>query len=258
MGNERTWLRGISVDNINDLVWIEHFIVEASDIDCRSRAKLSFILEIMQRTADSAVSSLGLNVERMLEAGMGWMMITLDLEFQRYPQLNDQLTVHTWSKGTKGVLWQRDYRIFDQDGLEIASARSTWALVDIVKRKLLRPTALPVQVLHYTGDSVGDMPEKVVIAKDVTLEEAYRYQVRYSGLDSNNHLNNARYGDICCDVLSPEEWEAREMKRFRITYVQEAKFGDRFNIQHSPVTRESVLIQGETENRLFFAASLEF
>jgi acyl-ACP thioesterase len=246
------------VDNPNDLVWIEHFIVQASDSDFRGRAKLSFILEIMQRTADSAVNSLGLSVERMLEAGMGWMMITLDLEFHRYPLLNDQLTVHTWSKGTKGVLWQRDYRIFDKEGTQIAAARSTWALVDIEKRKLLRPTALPVQVNHYTGDSVGDIPEKVTIDKDITLEDAYRYQVRYSGLDSNNHLNNARYGDICCDVLSPEEWESSVLKRFRITYVQEAKYGDEFIVQRSLKMGESVCVQGRMGATLFFAACLEF
>lgn len=246
------------MDNTNELVWIEHFMVQASDIDCGSRAKLSFILEMMQRTADLAVNSLGLSVERMLEAGMGWMLITLDLEFSRYPQLNDQLAVHTWSKGTKGVLWQRDYRIFDKEGTLIAAARSTWALVDIGKRKLLRPSALPIEVVHYNGDSVGEIPEKVTVPEDITLEEAYRYQVRYSGLDSNNHLNNARYGDICCDVLSPEDWNTRMLKRFRITYVQEAKFGDEFVVQRSPLTDESIYIQGQMEAAVLFAACLVF
>ncbi|WNS41623.1 acyl-ACP thioesterase domain-containing protein [Paenibacillus sp. MMS20-IR301] len=247
------------MDNKNKLVWIEHFTVQASDTDCRSRAKLSFILEIMQRTADSAVNSLGLSLERMLEAEMGWMMITLDLEFHRYPQLNDQLTVHTWSKGTKGVLWQRDYRIFDIEGIEIASARTTWALVDIIKRKLLRPAALPIEVIHFTGDSVGELPEKVSAPKELSMVEAYRYQVRYSGLDTNNHLNNARYGDICCDVLSPEEWETRDLKRFRITYMQEAKFGDELGIQQSTVNRGNVWVQGESSAAVMcFAACLEF
>jgi acyl-ACP thioesterase len=155
-------------------------------------------------------------------------------------------------------LWQRDYRIYDKQGIEIAAARSTWALVDILKRKLLRPSALPIQVNHYVGDSVGDIPEKVSVPMDIPLEEAYRYQVRYSGLDSNNHLNNARYGDLCSDVLTPEEWESRLLRRFRITYVQEAKFGDEVMIQRSPVMRGNVFVQGQAETALFFAACLEF
>lgn len=247
----------ISVDNTDNLVWIERFVVQASDTDYRSQAKLSFILEMMQRTADSAVSALGLSLEQMLEAGMGWMMITLDLEFQRIPRLNDELTVHTWSKGTKGAMWQRDYRIYDKDHTEVAVARSIWALVDTEKRKLLRPSALPISVLHYEGDSVGSIPDKVTIPQDISMEQAYRYQVRYSGLDSNNHLNNARYGDLCCDVLSLEEWGLKELKRFRITYVQEAKYGDELMIVRSLLTSEGAFVQGKLEQVISFAACLE-
>lgn len=238
-------------------MWIEQFVVQASDTDYRSQAKLSFILEMMQRTADSAVSAIGLTLEQMLEAGMGWMMITLDLEFHRMPRLNDELTVHTWSKGTKGALWQRDYRIFDKEQREVAVARSIWALVDTEKRKLLRPNALPIPVQHYDGDSVGSIPDKVVLPQDLSMEQTYLYQVRYSGLDSNNHLNNARYGDLCCDALSLEEWGVKELKRFRITYVQEAKYGDELVIMRSPLTSEGVFVQGKLEQGVSFAACME-
>ncbi|WP_019913669.1 acyl-[acyl-carrier-protein] thioesterase [Paenibacillus sp. HW567] len=246
------------MDNTTNLLWTENFVLQASDTDYRAHGKLSFILEMMQRTADSAVGALGLGLEQMLAAGMGWMLITLDLELGRMPRRNDQLTVRTWSKGTKGALWQRDYRIYDKDHLEVAVARSIWALVDIEKRKLLRPTALPVPVNHYEADSVGSIPDKVTIPEGVTLQEAYLYQVRFSGLDSNHHLNNARYGEICCDALSLEEWGAKELRRFRITYAQEAKFGDEMQIWRSALTNEGIFVQGVAGDKVFFTACLEF
>lgn len=246
------------MDNNTKLVWTEQHIVHASDTDYLSNGKLSFILDMMQRAADSAVSGLGLSLEKMLAARMGWMMITLDLEFQRTPRQNDLLSIRTWSKGTQGALWMRDYRIFDSSSIEIASARSIWALVDIDKRKILRPTALPIQVEPYHGDSVGSMPNKVVIPSGLYMEEVYRYQVRYSGLDNNNHLNNARYGDLCCDVLSLNEWEVSDLQRFRITYIQEAKFGDEISICRSPVTSEGVFVRGQGGGTVFFEACLLF
>lgn len=245
------------MNSATNLLWTEQNSVHASDTDYRSVGKLSFILDMMQRAAESAVGKLGISTEEILNAGMGWMMITLDLEFKRSLRPNDLLTVRTWSKGTKGALWQRDYRIFDVDNIEIASARSIWALVDIEKRKILRPNALPVQVKHYTDDSVGEMPVKVTIPSEITLEEAYRYQVRYSGLDTNGHLNNARYGDICCDVLSLLEWDGTELKRFRITYLQEAKFGDELIILRSKVTDDGVYVRGQNSDTVFFEACLE-
>lgn len=245
------------MENNTNLVWIEPFSVHASDTDYRSKGKLSYVLDIMQHAADFAVGNLGITVEEILAAGMGWMMITLDLEFKRIPRSNDQLSIHTWSKGTKGALWQRDFRIFDGDNIEIATARSIWALVDIEKRKILRPSALPVEVKHYNGDSVGDMPVKVKIPSDISMEEAYRYQVRYSGLDNNGHLNNARYGDLCSDVLSLSEWDNTELKRFRITYIQEAKFGDEITIWRSPVTDDGIYVRGQNGDTVYFEACIE-
>ncbi|UQZ37543.1 acyl-ACP thioesterase [Paenibacillus sp. PK3_47] len=242
----------------SNLLWIEEFKVHASDTDYRSKGKLSFLLDIMQRAADSAVSSLGLDIEKMLEARMGWMVTTLSLDVHRLPQPNELLTVRTWSKGNKGALWQRDYRIFDRSGAEIASARSIWALVDIDKRKILRPSALPVAVEPYLEDSVGSLPDKVKIPDDAPMAEAYRYQVKYSGLDNNGHLNNARYVDLCCDALTLEEWEESELSGLQITYAQEAKYGDEITIYRSSRTDTGVYVRGQDGDKVFFEACLTF
>lgn len=246
------------MDKQNSLLWTEPFFVHASETDFRSRGKLSFLLDIMQRAADSAVSHLGLSIEKMLEARMGWMVITMKLDIQRMPYPNETLTVHTWSKGTKGALWQRDYRIFDENNVEIAAARSIWALVDMDKRKILRPSALPITVDPYLEDSVGSLPEKVTITDDVNMEEAYKYQVRYSGLDNNGHLNNARYVDLCCDVLTLEEWEESTLRGFHITYAQEATFGEEIVLERSSLTEDGIYVRGRGDNRVFFEACLLF
>lgn len=246
------------MNSSTNLVWTEQQFVHASDTDFRSKGKLSFILDMMQRAADSAVGKLGISIEEIMNAGMGWMLITLDLELSRIPRANDQLAVRTWSKGTKGALWQRDYRIFDGDNIEIAKARTIWALVDIEKRKILRPNALPVKVEHYSDDSVGDFPVKVSIPSDIAMKAVYQYQVRYSGLDSNGHLNNACYGDLCCDALSLTEWNDTELKHFQITYLQEAKFGDEMTILRSRLTDEGVYIRGEAGDTVFFEGLFTF
>ncbi|WP_379136589.1 acyl-[acyl-carrier-protein] thioesterase [Paenibacillus sp. sgz500958] len=244
------------MDNNKFLVWTEQQSVYASDTDYRSKAKLSYILDILQRAADSAVNALGLSLEKMMEARMGWMMITLDLEIQRTPKQNDLLAVRTWSKGTKGPLWQRDYRVFDGENAEIVSARSIWALVDMDKRKILRPTALPIQVEAYQGDSVGEIPSKVSIPVESAMEKIYQYQVRYSGLDNNGHLNNAKYGDLCCDALTLSEWEGKELKRFRITYLQEVKVGETLTIYRSEITSEEIYVRGQNGDTIYFEACL--
>lgn len=119
-----------------------------------------FILDMMQHAADSAVAGMGVSLAEMLRMNMGWMLMTLDVQIGSLPRQGDQLAVRTWCKGTKGPLWQRDYRIYNGQGHEAVSARSVWALVDTTKRKILRPSAFPAEVQFYTGDSVGIFPKK--------------------------------------------------------------------------------------------------
>lgn len=241
-------------------VWLEEHTVHTSNTDLNGQAKLSFLLDMLQWAADSAVGALGVSLEKMLEAQMGWMLITLDLELKRTPRQGELLTIQTWSKGTKGALWQRDYRIFDAAEKEIACARSIWALVDTDKRKILRPSALPVEVQHYTGDSVGEPPSKVSLPQEIPLTEVYTSSVRYSGLDQYGHLNNARYGDLCCDALPVEQWSQHELRRFIITYQQEAKHGDEICI-HTAVDEANGVtwVRGaDKAGKVYFEAMMEW
>ncbi|AHV95535.1 acyl-[acyl-carrier-protein] thioesterase [Paenibacillus sabinae] len=246
------------MDKSMPLVWEETQRVYASDTDFRAGGKLSFILDIMQHAADSAVADMGNSLEEMLGMNMGWMLMTLDVQIGRPLRQGDQLTVRTWCKGTKGPLWLRDFRIFDGQGYEAVSARSVWVLVDTTKRKILRPNVFPAEIQFYTGDSVGDIPEKVVTPQDIALTEAYRYQVRYSGLDNYGHLNNARYGDLCSDALPLTVFEKKQLRHFRISYLQEATYGEEMIIQVSPETSEGFYVRGLRENKVYFEASLDF
>lgn len=243
------------MDNVN-LVWRENFLVHTSEADFRSNCRLTVLLDMLQLTADSAVNALGVSWESLLDAGMGWMLITLDLEVKRIPKLGESVTVQTWNKGTKGPLWQRDYRIFDEQGNEAAVARSVWALVDIHKRKILRPSAMPVQIEAYTADSVGDMPEKCVIPVETALVRAFEYEVKYSGLDINGHLNNARYADLCYDALLEDELTTLSLVRFQITYLKECKWGDKLEVLRSDCEDGKIYVRGQTTEAVCFDACL--
>ncbi|KAA9005102.1 acyl-ACP thioesterase [Paenibacillus spiritus] len=245
------------------------YTVHSSDTDFRSKGKLSFLLDIMQRAADSAVQDYQVSLAEMLKLNMGWMLMTLDLEIRRMPTVEDELVVRTWSKGTKGALWQRDFRILAtkagaEEGTEagkaeeIAVARTIWALVDTGKRKMLRPSAFPVPVEHYTEDSVGAFPAQVKAPEGTEWQEVYPYIVRYSGLDQYGHLNNARYGDLCCDVLELEEWRGIDLKHFRITYVQEATVGAEIGLQRAKLKEGCLAVRGWNGEAVCFEAELEW
>lgn len=236
--------------------WTERITIESDHVDYKSVIRWSSLLGLMQRAADGHIEALGVSREQMVEHGMGWMLITLELDMTCLPRYTETIEITTWSRGSKGALWYRDYRFSNEAGEEIGTASSVWALVDIHKRKIMRPSAFPYEVPVH-NEIVGQPLDKAVIPEGSLLEDAYSHTVRYSGLDSNGHLNNARYADLCWDTLTLEELEHNKVIRFKITYHQEARLLDDMLLRRSSGDGGVIFVQGiSPEGTNFFEAAI--
>lgn len=238
--------------------WTEEHLIYSNEIDYKANCRLSNLLSLMQRGADGDVEHMGGTRDQMIAHNMGWMLTTIDLECERMPIFNENLKITTWNKGTKGPLWLRDFRIKDEDNQEIAKARTLWALVDIKKRKVLRPSAYPFSINSNLEDSVGSVPDKMNISEDVELYESYTMTVRYSGIDSNGHLNNARYADLCMDALSVNELNRLSIRGFRITYHHEVHMGKVIHVLRSELIDGMIYFRGQSpDGTCYYDAGLQ-
>lgn len=236
--------------------WTGEFKITSDDVDYRSQCKWSSLLSLMQRAADSHVEAIGVSRDQMLEQGMGWMLMIMDVEMKSIPKYGETLEVATWSRGAKGALWHRDYRLMNEEGSEVGNARSVWSLVDIRKRKIMRPSAFPYEVPIH-AESVGSPPDKKIVPEEAELKEAYIHTVRYSGIDSNGHLNNARYADLCFDALEPKELHQGTITGFKITYHHEAKMNDVLLIERSACEAGTIYLKGSSpEGTNYFEAAI--
>ncbi|MED5016831.1 thioesterase [Paenibacillus chibensis] len=240
-----------------DIKWTENYLIHSNDIDYKSEARLSVLLALMQRTADADLERLGATRDQMITLNMGWMLITMEIRFKRIPKALENISMTTWNKGPKGALWQRDFRMTDERGEIVAEACSIWALVDIRKRKVLRPSAFTFEVPIKADDSAGEAPDKIKIPEDVQLHPAYHTVVRYSGIDANGHLNNSRYADLCMDALLKEELDRLRIQSFKITYQHEALAGQEMEIYRSDIRDGMIFFKGQApDGGVYFEASL--
>lgn len=242
--------------NLNN-VHIEEHVITSDYSDYKLECRMSSLLGLMQRAADGHIEAMGITWYKMKEKGMAWVLSTLDIEVERLPRYLENIRIRTWHKGSKGVLWLRDFRIYDANATEICRARTSWALVDIDKRRVLRPSAFPFEVAENKLDSVGDTPAKVSSPEEVF--SIYEAKVRYSGLDPNGHLNNSKYADLCFDALEERELQDMKLKNFRITYHNEALMGETMKISRSHCEKGSIFIIGENpEGKKYFEACIDF
>lgn len=231
--------------------------IGSADSDYRSMYRLSALLEHMQLAADGDLTTMGIALSAMLDQGLGWMLLTTDLTIHRPARLDEEVALETWHKGSKGVMWLRDFVLSDTHGNAIAEARTTWALVDLQKRKLLRPSALPFEVNSRPDRSLGDIPAKVTIPEALQTWEAERFTVRYSSTDSNGHMNNARYIDLCFDNLTADELNAG-IRRAQITYHREARMFESIIVERTDAVDGAIWFRGSAadDQETIFEAKL--
>lgn len=199
--------------------WQQTLTVEISDCDATGRWKPSAMLIRMQEAAECHAAELGFPRQRLLEAGMCWVIYRQRMTLRRVPEFGEALRLCTWPAPVEGVLFPRHYRFETPAGAPLAEATSSWVLIDIHTRRPLRPTALPGSI-PTDPEAERPLPGMLRLPADVQALETRR--VRWSELDVNGHMNNARYADWLCDALDARRLRTRGLSAWQINYVSEA------------------------------------
>ncbi|QIL51206.1 acyl-ACP thioesterase [Weissella coleopterorum] len=182
-------------------------------------------LAIMGSTKQSLAYEVGPDYTHAM--GLGWIVLQHEIIIYRRPSVGETVTIQTHGKEFNPFFAKRDYTFLDEDSNKIIQIDSMYAMLDMEKRKMARiPDAL---VQAYQPDSVKRVPH---LAKPLrfTNEEAADltrlYQVRFSDIDSNQHVNNAKYLDWAQDPLGRDFLLEHEPQLVNIKFEHEVLLGE--------------------------------
>jgi len=218
-------------------VWQEILPIRFGLIDKSDRLKLDSVFQIFQEAAISHAENLGVGRDDMGVKNQGWIISRLTVLVHTRPQYLDTITVRSWPRGWEKLFALRDYEIKNKDGTVMVSARSAWLIVDIEKRRPLRPQS----VMDYLPQNKGLAALPPEANAVVSLEERGNLQkiaerkARYSDLDSNGHVNNARYIQWIEDTLDCGLLESAVKMRLDINYISEILSGETIDIMSAQI-----------------------
>ena len=228
------------------------FTVSAGQTDPWSRCRPSALLGMLQDTAAEASRVLGQDgpdLERL--CGGHWILARLRWQLDR-PLLRGQtVEVLTRFRGLQNALIYRDSVLVVQ-GEEVGSAVSAWVVGDVQTRKMLWPDQLP-EALRQKAEG-GPALKKLRLPQ--ALPEAYVHVARYSDIDENGHVNNARYADFCCNALPDQALETGWVRAMELGYLNECRQGQQIVISAG---NENGLwaVRGTIDGAACFEARLE-
>ena len=223
-----------------------HFDIKGTETDCLDRLHISALLAMMQEAAYKNAETLGIGASYLDPQGICWLLSKISVRMTKLPRWLDNITVSTWSRGPRRLLFLRDFTFYS-GGLEpenvIGHASSEWFLAGADSHRPLRPEQViePSRIKnHQQAPAVFDFDCPRLKNLD-TLEESEPILVKYadfSDIDRNNHVNNTRYAAWAVDAvqayLSGQTGDKSiipmSISGFDIQYISEIFFGSKVDI----------------------------
>ncbi|MGE4554347.1 MAG: acyl-[acyl-carrier-protein] thioesterase [Desulfovibrionaceae bacterium] len=150
------------------------------------------VAEWFQDAAARHARRLGFSMERLWDEGYAWVLARALFRFQALPEAGAVLKVRTWPSGVDKYFCYRDAVFTGADGGEVVRIGSAWVALDMQARRMTSvpdwlARGLPEDSTRELEFDCRNLPklEAAQVAVDVIT--------RLDDLDSNGHVNNAKY-----------------------------------------------------------------
>jgi len=204
-------------------VWQEPVTLRFGAIDRSDTLTLDTVFQLFQEAAISHAENLGVGREDMARTGQGWILSRITVLMKKRPKYGETVTLRSWPQGWEKLFAIRNYEILDKNNAAVVSARSAWLIVDIEKRRPLRPQAV-MDSMPQNKDLISLPPEEngaAAVAERSNLVKVAERKALYSDLDFNGHVNNVKYVQWIEDTLDIKLLENADKMRLDINYLNE-------------------------------------
>jgi acyl-ACP thioesterase len=171
------------------------------------------------------------------------------------------VVLKTWHKGLNRLFYLRDFIMTDSEGRERVKATTSWLVLNLETRRLVRDPQLMEDGTVCTDNVIETPADKVVMPKDVEQEHVMDHVVSYSDVDMLGHTNNAMYMQWAMDAVDYETASSMPVRQVTINFNHETKAGERVNIYRASVQQEDglhVFVEGKVDGTSSFAVEIVF
>ena len=243
------------------LKYTQNFHIPCYNTDAAWRLKPAAFMDLAQEAAGLHAVELGFGYEDLIKNNTAWILSRVNIKFVDTPLWRDDVTLTTWHKGANRLFFLRDFVMTDKDGKERVKATTSWLVLNLETRRLVRDPMLMEEGTVCTENVIETPADKVQMPKDVPAELVLEHAVAYSDVDMNNHTNNAMYMQWAMDAVDYEIASAKAVKEITINFNRETKAGDVVAIYRACVEKEDglhVFVEGKVEDASSFCVEIIF
>ena len=239
----------------------EKHIVPCYDTDASWRLKPTSFMNMAQEAAGRHAVHLGFGYDDLIKTNTAWILSRVHVEFVDTPKWREEITLSTWHKGLNRLFFLRDFLITDNEGRERVKATTSWLVLNLETRRLVRDPNLMEDGTVCSENVIETPADKVQMPKDAEAELVRTHLVSYSDIDTNGHTNNAMYMQWSMNAVGYEITSSRPVKEFTINFNHETKAGDHVEIYRAFVEDENGLhafVEGKVDGVSSYCVEIVF
>lgn len=222
----------------NQLIYNRSFQIRSYELSVDQRLTVATMCNFLQETASNHADTLKVGYKELIEQGIFWVLSELSVSvLSPLPTLYDSLEVKTWPTGFDRYFAYRDFEIMANDSNLVATATTKWMLVNVESRK---PSPVPAWMKERLPlDTIKGTKTARYNLKTPAAEKLF--QVRYSDLDINLHVNNVKMIEWILESV-PEFLESNHvLQRIDLTFRAEARYKENISLQSCSINdRQSI------------------
>lgn len=195
--------------------------VRYSEANANNKLTFHALLNYLQDSSTLHSEVLGESGAELLQKNMAWVLSFWQICIEEMPSLSEDIKISTWPYSTRGLFGLRNFCVENEKEELIVKANSIWVLID---PRNGRPVRITDEVSsHYPDEPKLDMDycdRKILIPEEYVEKEPIKVPQYF--IDTNNHMNNAKYVMVA-ETFLPEDFTVREI---RVEYKTAAVLGD--------------------------------
>jgi acyl-ACP thioesterase len=198
--------------------------IRPDEADRNGLCTMRTLCNLFQYAAFLNAEALDFGVNALGRGGKTWMLTRLLVTAEKPPRYGDTITVSTWPTGVEKLFALRDFRVTNGQGGVVALGTSSWCMVDVEARRIVRPEER-LSVYSSNPRALGRTLGKIEPIRRPT-PYIKNLDVRFRDIDVNRHVNNVSFIEWMCETVPYDILSESFCRELEINFLKEAFYGN--------------------------------
>lgn len=206
-------------------VYEKEYEIHYYEVDNKRRALITSIVDFLGDIATKQSEELGIGIDYLRQNKLAWVLYKWNIDMYKYPVYGEKIIIRTCATSMRKFYAYRTFELFSNEGELLGKAESIWFLINLERR---RPIRINEEIYNFYGVDIKDESSLEIedIQKPENISFEKLFNVRYSDIDTNQHVNNAKYIVWALEAVPMEIMLNYTLSNIKATYEKETTYGE--------------------------------